>query len=164
MSTPIRAQYLRLKRPFPDVLLLFRLRDFYELYDEDARLATRELGMTLNAREFRRRADACDPATRATHGLRPPWQAVCRRGIGAATHGRRRVRLRLASPTGAGHGRMVMPPAMDGARAPALSSRSAVFGGCWARPLVILTASDTGRAAAGRATWSKKRGETGGGA
>jgi len=52
MSTPIRAQYLRLKQPFPDALLLFRLGDLYELYDADARVAARELGLTLTAREF----------------------------------------------------------------------------------------------------------------
>lgn len=52
MSTPIRAQYLRLKQPFPDALLLFRLGDLYELYDADARVAARELGVTLTAREF----------------------------------------------------------------------------------------------------------------
>jgi len=52
MSTPLRTQYLRLKQPFPDALLLFRLGDFYELYDADARTAARELGVTPNAREF----------------------------------------------------------------------------------------------------------------
>jgi len=52
MSTPLRAQYLRLKQPFPDALLLFRLGDFYELYDEDACVAARELGLTLTTREF----------------------------------------------------------------------------------------------------------------
>ncbi len=52
MSTPLRAQYLRLKQPFPDALLLFRLGDFYELYDEDAHMAARELGVTLTTREF----------------------------------------------------------------------------------------------------------------
>jgi len=50
MSAPIRAQYLRLKQPFPDALLLFRLGDLYELYDEDARVAARELGVALTAR------------------------------------------------------------------------------------------------------------------
>ncbi len=52
MSTPLRAQYLRLKQPFPDALLLFRLGDFYEVYGRDATIAARELGLTLTAREF----------------------------------------------------------------------------------------------------------------
>ena len=50
MSTPLRAQYLRLKQSFPDALLLFRFGDFYELYDEDARVAARALGVILAAR------------------------------------------------------------------------------------------------------------------
>jgi len=52
MSTPVRAQYLRLKQPFPDALLLFRLGDVYELYDADARMAARELGVTPTVHEF----------------------------------------------------------------------------------------------------------------
>lgn len=52
MSTPVRAQYLRLKQPFPDALLLFRLGDFYELYGRDATIAARELELPLTAREF----------------------------------------------------------------------------------------------------------------
>jgi len=52
VSTPLRAQYLRLKQQFPNALVLFRLGDFYELYDADACVAVRELGLTLTAREF----------------------------------------------------------------------------------------------------------------
>jgi len=52
VSTPVRAQYLRLKQPFPDALLLFRLGDFYELYGRDATIAARELELPLTAREF----------------------------------------------------------------------------------------------------------------
>jgi len=52
VSTPLRAQYLRLKQPFPDALLLFRLGDSYELYGDDATIAAHELGVTPSAREF----------------------------------------------------------------------------------------------------------------
>lgn len=52
MTAPLRAQYLRLKQPFPDALLLFRLGDVYELYDADARVAACELGLLLTARAF----------------------------------------------------------------------------------------------------------------
>lgn len=48
--SPLRAQYLRLKQSFPDALLLFRVGDFYELYDEVACVAAHELGVTLAAR------------------------------------------------------------------------------------------------------------------
>ena len=48
----LRAQYLRLKQPFPNALVLFRLGDFYEIYDADARVAAHALGLTPSTREF----------------------------------------------------------------------------------------------------------------
>jgi len=54
MSTPLHAQYLRVKRPFPNALLFFRLGDFYELYDEDAKTGARELDLMLTSRAFSR--------------------------------------------------------------------------------------------------------------
>ncbi len=50
--TPLRQQYLRIKRQFPDVLLLFRLGDFYETFDDDARLAASVLSIALTGREM----------------------------------------------------------------------------------------------------------------
>ena len=41
--TPIRRQYLRLKQKYPEAVVFFRLGDFYETFDEDARIASREL-------------------------------------------------------------------------------------------------------------------------
>ena len=35
--TPMRKQYLEIKRQYPDCLLFFRLGDFYEMFDEDAK-------------------------------------------------------------------------------------------------------------------------------
>lgn len=52
MSIAIRLQYRRLKQPFPDALLLFRLGDCYELYGEDARIAAHALGLSLSMRTF----------------------------------------------------------------------------------------------------------------
>ena len=54
MSTPLRAQYLRVKQPFPNTLLFFRLGDFYELYDEDAETGARELDLMVTSRAFSR--------------------------------------------------------------------------------------------------------------
>ncbi|HBA90545.1 MAG TPA: hypothetical protein DCZ08_01800, partial [Anaerolineaceae bacterium] len=34
--TPIRQQYLEIKRQYPDTIVFFRLGDFYETFDEDA--------------------------------------------------------------------------------------------------------------------------------
>src|SRR5512139_1310864 len=43
-------QYLRIKAQYPDVLLFYRMGDFYELFFEDARRAARLLDITLTAR------------------------------------------------------------------------------------------------------------------
>jgi len=50
--TPMLEQYRRLKSRHPDALLLFRLGDFYELFEEDARIASRELQLVLTSRSF----------------------------------------------------------------------------------------------------------------
>jgi DNA mismatch repair protein MutS len=49
--TPARKQYLDIKREVPNCLLFFRMGDFYELFDEDAVIAARELDITLTARQ-----------------------------------------------------------------------------------------------------------------
>ncbi|MGN6759283.1 MAG: DNA mismatch repair protein MutS, partial [Thermomicrobiales bacterium] len=54
MTTPIRQQYLAIKRQYPDVIILFRLGDFYETFEEDAKTAARVLDITLTAREMGR--------------------------------------------------------------------------------------------------------------
>ncbi|MFC1908968.1 DNA mismatch repair protein MutS [Chloroflexota bacterium] len=51
-STPIRRQYLRIKRKYPGAIVLFRLGDFYETFDEDARITSRELEIVLTSREM----------------------------------------------------------------------------------------------------------------
>jgi DNA mismatch repair protein MutS len=51
-STPIRRQYLNIKRKYPDAIVLFRLGDFYETFDEDARITSRELEIVLTSREM----------------------------------------------------------------------------------------------------------------
>ncbi|MBI2865907.1 MAG: DNA mismatch repair protein MutS, partial [Chloroflexi bacterium] len=50
--TPVRRQYLRIKQRYPDAILFFRLGDFYETFEEDARIASRELEITLTSREL----------------------------------------------------------------------------------------------------------------
>ena len=51
-STPIRRQYLRIKQRYPHAILLFRLGDFYETFDEDAKITSRELEIVLTSREM----------------------------------------------------------------------------------------------------------------
>jgi DNA mismatch repair protein MutS len=48
--TPVMQQYLRIKAEFPDMLVFYRMGDFYELFYEDARRAARLLDITLTAR------------------------------------------------------------------------------------------------------------------
>src|SRR6187401_2402295 len=48
--TPVMQQYLRLKAQYPDVLLFYRMGDFYEMFFDDARRAARLLDITLTAR------------------------------------------------------------------------------------------------------------------
>ena len=49
--TPMRRQYQQMKEQNRDCILLFRLGDFYEMFDEDAKLAARELDLTLTTRD-----------------------------------------------------------------------------------------------------------------
>ncbi len=52
MTTPARRQYLRIKKEYQDDILLFRMGDFYETFDDDAKLISRELEIALTSREF----------------------------------------------------------------------------------------------------------------
>ena len=49
--TPMKRQYNAIKAQNPDSILFFRLGDFYEMFDEDARIAARELDLTLTTRD-----------------------------------------------------------------------------------------------------------------
>ncbi len=49
--TPMRRQYNEIKQRNQDCILFFRLGDFYEMFDEDARLAAKELDLTLTTRD-----------------------------------------------------------------------------------------------------------------
>ncbi|MBR0040142.1 MAG: DNA mismatch repair protein MutS [Oscillospiraceae bacterium] len=49
--TPMKRQYNEIKEQHRDCLLFFRLGDFYEMFDEDAKLASRELDLTLTTRD-----------------------------------------------------------------------------------------------------------------
>jgi len=50
VDTPMRRQYLAVKRRYPHAILLFRLGDFYEAFDDDAQVVARELGIALTSR------------------------------------------------------------------------------------------------------------------
>ncbi len=50
--TPIRRQYLKIKEAYRDSIVLFRMGDFYETFDDDAHLVSRELDITLTGRNL----------------------------------------------------------------------------------------------------------------
>ena len=54
--TPARRQYLDIKSQYPDCILFFRMGDFYEMFDQDAEIAARELDITLNQPENSRKS------------------------------------------------------------------------------------------------------------
>lgn len=49
--TPMLRQYLEIKKAYPGTILFFRLGDFYEMFNEDAIIGSRELEITLTARQ-----------------------------------------------------------------------------------------------------------------
>ncbi|MBR3691277.1 MAG: DNA mismatch repair protein MutS [Clostridia bacterium] len=49
--TPMMQQYLDIKEQYPDTLLFYRLGDFYEMFFDDAKTASRELQLTLTGRD-----------------------------------------------------------------------------------------------------------------
>ncbi len=52
MTTPIRQQYLRIKKQYPDTIVFFRLGDFYETFDDDAKTVANVCNIVLTSREM----------------------------------------------------------------------------------------------------------------
>ena len=52
MASPLRKQYQEIKSRYPDALLLYRMGDFYETFDDDARIAARDLEIVLTQRDM----------------------------------------------------------------------------------------------------------------
>ena len=59
--TPMMRQYLEIKKDYQDTILMFRLGDFYEMFFEDAKTASRELELVLTGRDCgqKERAPMC---------------------------------------------------------------------------------------------------------
>ena len=58
--TPMMKQYLEIKKNNPDSILFFRLGDFYEMFADDAKLASKELDLTLTSRDKGKHAKPVD--------------------------------------------------------------------------------------------------------
>ncbi len=56
-ETPLMQQYREIKARHTDAILFFRMGDFYEMFLDDAKLAARELGLTLTSRNSGAAAD-----------------------------------------------------------------------------------------------------------
>ncbi|MGC2401819.1 MAG: DNA mismatch repair protein MutS [Acidobacteriaceae bacterium] len=67
-TTPLMRQYAAAKQQNPDALLFFRMGDFYELFFEDAQIASRELQITLTARDRERSVPMCGVPYHAADG------------------------------------------------------------------------------------------------
>ena len=52
MTTPLRQQYLRIKKQFPDTIVMFRLGDFYETFDDDAKMVASVCNIVLTGRDM----------------------------------------------------------------------------------------------------------------
>ncbi len=52
MTTPLRQQYLQIKKQFPDTIVFFRLGDFYESFDDDAKKVADACNIVLTARDM----------------------------------------------------------------------------------------------------------------
>ncbi|MGB3904376.1 MAG: DNA mismatch repair protein MutS [Anaerolineae bacterium] len=50
MTTPMRKQYLEIKKRYPDAIVLFRLGDFYETFDDDAKVVAQVCDIVLTSR------------------------------------------------------------------------------------------------------------------
>jgi len=67
-QTSAMAQYADAKKRYPDALLFFRMGDFYEMFHEDAKLASQELGLTLTARDKERKVPMAGVPVKAADG------------------------------------------------------------------------------------------------
>ena len=59
--TPMMKQYVKMKQLHPDCILFFRLGDFYEMFQEDAKLVSAELDLTLTTRDRNKPAEQRTP-------------------------------------------------------------------------------------------------------
>ena len=98
MSTPVRRQYLALKALHPDALLLFRMGDFYEAFDEDAGVLAETLGIALTSRPLGKAEGRIPMAGVPHHALERHLDQLV-----AAGH-----RVALAEQTGEADGRTLV--------------------------------------------------------
>lgn len=94
--TPARRQYLEIKAQFPDCLLFFRMGDFYEMFDEDAIIASRELDIALTSRKHSTKSEPVPMAGVPHHAVENYVARLIERGYHVA------VCDQLSEPDGRG--------------------------------------------------------------
>ena len=83
MNTPAREQYLRIKAAHKNEILLFRMGDFFETFDDDAIVISRELQIALTSREFGK-GNRVPLAGIPCHSLDPHLSKLIKRGFKVA--------------------------------------------------------------------------------
>ncbi len=75
MLTPMMRQYLDIKEQYKDCIVFFRLGDFYEMFFEDAVLASRELEIALTGKDcgLEERAPMCGVPFHAVDSYIKSW-------------------------------------------------------------------------------------------
>ena len=96
--TPVMRQYFAAKEQYPDCLMFCRIGDFYELFYEDAILVSRELQLTLTARDKEKKQPMCGVPY---HAAEIYLQRLLRRGTGLLCASRWRTRRRTRRSCGA---------------------------------------------------------------
>ena len=68
--TPMMQQYMETKKQYPNCILFYRLGDFYEMFFEDAQIASKELELTLTGKAcgLEERAPMCGVPHHAVDG------------------------------------------------------------------------------------------------
>lgn len=94
--TPARRQYLDIKSQYPDCILFFRMGDFYEMFDEDAEVAARELDITLTSRKASKKGGEIPMAGVPHHAVDGYIHQLIEKGYHVA------VCDQLSEPTGRG--------------------------------------------------------------
>ena len=67
-DTPAMRQYRAAKESHPDALLFFRMGDFYEMFFDDAKVASEALGLTLTARDKQKQIPMAGVPVKAAPG------------------------------------------------------------------------------------------------
>jgi len=84
MTTPARKQYLDIKKEHQDEILMFRMGDFYETFDDDARVISRELEIALTSRSAGKGSDRIPLAGIPYHALESYLARLIKKGYKVA--------------------------------------------------------------------------------